>query len=58
MKTVLAPNAPWPYKPEAPKPTPVATKRVRKMPAPNHSKRRKTDAKFAEWASKNLVVGL
>jgi hypothetical protein len=51
MKTVLAPNAPWPKPVETPKP--VARKRV--LPPPNKpSKRIQTDKKFTEWASRNL----
>lgn len=48
MKTVLAPNAPWPNNP-AEKPKVVAKKR----PPNNASKQKKTDAMFEEWASKN-----
>jgi hypothetical protein len=52
MKTVLAPNAPWPYlKPAAPAPAPEKKKRVPKPPQ-NQSKRRQTDAKFEEWMAK------
>jgi len=49
MKTVLAPNAPWPAQVEV-KPKPI--KRVRKvMPKPNHSKRKLVDANFERWLS-------
>ena len=48
MKTVLAPNAPWPTKPVE-KPKAVAKKKPPKKP----SKRTETDKKFTEWASKN-----
>lgn len=44
MKTVLAPNAPWPVyeKPKA--------KRVKRvMPKPNHGKRKLVDANFERW---------
>jgi hypothetical protein len=51
MKTVLAPNAPWPTTPKE-KPKAVARKRV--LPPPkNASKQKRTDAMFEEWASKN-----
>lgn len=44
MKTVLAPNAPWPvYE----KPKPKRVKRV--MPKPNHGKRKLVDANFERW---------
>ena len=43
MKTILAPNAPWPVRVE-PKPKPK-----RKPPAPNHSKRKRVDANFDKW---------
>lgn len=50
VKTVLAPNAPWPVwgddgKPVKPKPKP----KPKKPP----SKIKRTDEKFSEWASKN-----
>ena len=44
MKTILAPNAPWPVY-ENPKPKRV--KRV--MPKPDHSKRKLVDANFERW---------
>ena len=45
MKTVLAPNAPWPVY-EKPK----TVKRVRRvMPKPDHSKRKLVDANFERW---------
>jgi hypothetical protein len=51
MKTVLAPNAPWPNKPVE-KPKPVVEKRVAPPPkAP--SKIAHTSKKFDEWANKN-----
>ena len=45
MKTVLAPNAPWPvYEKQKP------VKRVRRvMPKPDHSKRKLVDANFERW---------
>lgn len=50
MKTVLAPNAPWPSKPvEKLKPTPKP--KVKK----ERSKIAHTDKKFDEWATKNGV---
>jgi hypothetical protein len=49
MKTVLAPNAPWPVQVEV-KPKPI--KRVKKvMPKPNHGKRKLVDANFERWLS-------
>jgi len=49
MKTVLAPNAPWPVY-EKPKPKPV--KRVKRvMPKPNPSKGKLVDANFDRWLS-------
>ena len=53
MKTVLAPNAPWPNKPVE-KPKPVAKKRV-PPPPKSPSKIAHTDKKFDEWADKNLA---
>ena len=53
MKTVLAPNAPWPNKPVE-KPKPVAKKRV-PPPPKSASKMANTDKKFTEWAQKNGV---
>lgn len=53
MKTVLAPNAPWPNKPVE-KPKPVAKKRV-PPPPKDTSKIQKTDALFKQWAEKNGV---
>jgi len=50
IKTVLAPNAPWPTKPED-KPKAVANKPVK--PPKKPSKRSETDKKFTEWASRN-----
>lgn len=49
MKTVLAPNAPWPTKPKEK----AAVVKVAKPPK-KPSKRAETDKKFTEWASKNL----
>jgi len=47
MKTVLAPNAPWPVRIE-PKPKPVKqVKRV--MPKPSQSKGKMIDANFERW---------
>jgi hypothetical protein len=53
VKTVLAPNAPWPNKPVE-KPKPVAKKRV-PPPPKNPSKIAHTDKKFDEWADRNLA---
>jgi hypothetical protein len=58
MKTVLAPNAPWPkYNKEGeviakPKPKP---KPRPKPPKRDASKIARTDKNFEEWADKNLV---
>ena len=49
MKTVLAPNAPWPkVEPEIaiPKPKP------KRKPKPGYGKRTQTDRKFEEWLAK------
>lgn len=58
IKTVLAPNAPWPkFEPEAePKPKfEHKSKPIRKIPPKkSRSKIANTDAKFDEWAAKNL----
>ena len=51
MKTVLAPNAPWPYKSEPPKVKPAP--KAPKPPRPR-SKIGNTDDKFKAWAEKNL----
>jgi hypothetical protein len=57
MKTVLAPDAPWPVwgedgKPVKPKPKP----KPRKIPPKKDmSKIAHTDKKFDEWADKNLA---
>jgi hypothetical protein len=49
MKTVLAPNAPWPVHIE-PKAKPVKlVKHV--MPKPNHGKRKLVDDNFDRWLS-------
>ena len=49
MKTVLAPNAPWPVY-EKPKPKPVK-KAKHVMPKPNHGKRKLVDDNFERWLS-------
>ena len=56
MKTVLAPNAPWPVwrddgKPKKPPPKPKPAPKPKKAP----SKIKKTDEKFTEWAKRNGV---
>lgn len=54
MKTVLAPNAPWPVVPEA-KPKVVVVKKprpVRTMSAT--SKIKHTNERYEQWAQKNL----
>jgi hypothetical protein len=50
MKTVLAPNAPWPSKEK-----PVVKK---PLPPKKRSKIQKTDEMFQQWASKNIGVKL
>lgn len=59
MKTVLAPNAPWPKyeEAEAPKPKPKPKPRP-KPPKKNPSKIAHTDKKFDEWAAKNLEFNI
>jgi hypothetical protein len=55
MKTVLAPNAPWP-KWEEKEAKPPAKPKPKPKPKPKKpSKMKHTDAKFAEWAEKNLA---
>ena len=48
MKTVLAPNAPWPKPVEAEPKAP----RKRKPPARKVGDAKRVDAKFAEWMKK------
>ena len=49
MKTVLAPNAPWPTYQNIQK---IAVKREKNVPPkPNHSKRKLIDANFERWLS-------
>lgn len=50
MKTVLAPDAPWP-KEQVEKPKPEVKKRA---PLKGNSKRQQTDVLFEAWANKNL----
>lgn len=58
IKTVLAPNAPWPKFDPEPEPKPKfehKSKPIRKIPPKkSRSKIANTDAKFDEWAAKNL----
>lgn len=59
MKTVLAPNAPWPKYDEVgevvkPKPKPKPKPKA-KPPKKDPSKIAHTDKKFKEWADKNGV---
>jgi hypothetical protein len=49
MKTVLAPNAPWPVA----KPAPVATKKPRGKRA--KSKPSQVDANFADWLKRQSI---
>lgn len=49
MKTVLAPNAPWPHTPEEK----VKVKRAPRPPK-KRSTKQKTDEMFAIWAEKNM----
>lgn len=62
MKTVLAPNAPWPKWEEEekvvepPKPKPVLKPKPKaKPPKKDPSKIARTDKNFDKWASKNGV---
>lgn len=56
MKTVLAPNAPWPNKPvEKPKVVKAAPKPRKPPPPKSPSKIAHTSKKFDEWADKNLA---
>ncbi len=57
MKTVLAPNAPWPYKVEEAKVEVVKPAPKKRVPPPPKkvSKVQKTNAKYHEWASKNII---
>jgi hypothetical protein len=60
MKTVLAPNAPWP-KWEEDKPTPPPKPKPKpknKPPKKDQSKIERTDRNFEKWASKNLEFKL
>ena len=56
MKTVLAPGAPWPvWKSEEAQPTPKPKPAPKpKAPKKPRSKIARTDAKFIEWAGRNL----
>ena len=52
MKTVLAPDAPWPHVPEPPKPKPEVKPVPKVKPEPKPKRVRRTDhtdAKFNEW---------
>lgn len=51
IKTVLAPNAPWPHAVEQQKPAPKPKRKW--VPKPNHSKRKQTDANFEAWLKGN-----
>jgi len=55
MKTVLAPNAPWPYTPK-PKvePTPKPVQAERTKPKVPRKKGTHIDQRYIEWAAKNL----
>lgn len=59
MKTVLAPNAPWPKweeKVEAPVPPPKPKPKPKaKPPKKDPSKIARTDKNFDEWADRNLA---
>lgn len=55
MKTVLAPNAPWPYKVEEKKVEKPAPKKRVPPPPKDPSKIQKTEAKYQEWARKNII---
>ena len=49
MKTVLAPNAPWPTHPDVNKSAVNRKKNV--PPKPDHSKRKIVDQNFERWLS-------
>ena len=53
MKTILAPNAPWPNY-EAPKPKAKPVRKPVQLLKPS-SRIKHTNAKYDEWASKNLM---
>jgi len=56
MKTVLAPNAPWPKYENGELVKPKPKPKPRKIPPPKSaSKIANTDKKFTEWADKNLT---
>jgi len=56
VKTVLAPDAPWPNKPvEKPKVVKAAPKPHNPPPPKSPSKIAHTSKKFDEWAKKNGV---
>lgn len=59
MKTVLAPGAPWPKQVD-PVPMPVVKAPVEPKPKPKRklSKIAHTNAKYIEWAGKNLGPAL
>ncbi len=57
MKTVLAPNAPWPkWEEDKPTPPPKPKPKPKKVPPKkSQSKIAHTDKKFDEWADRNLA---
>jgi hypothetical protein len=55
VKTVLAPNAPWPVWGDDGKPVKPKPKKRVPPPPKDLSKIANTDKKFDEWADKNLA---
>lgn len=60
IKTVLAPGAPWPKQAEPVKPVkkPKAKAPAKPKPKKKPSKIARTNAKYIEWAGKNLGTPL
>jgi hypothetical protein len=55
MKTVLADGAPWPkYEQQVETPKPALKPKPKPKPKKKPSKIARTDAKYIEWAGKNL----
>lgn len=54
MKTVLAPGAPWPKREEPVEPVKLTKPVAKPKPKKKPSKIARTDAKYIEWAGKNL----
>lgn len=58
MKTVLAPGAPWPKYAESGEPIKPLKPKAKPKPKKKPSKITRTDAKYNEWAVKNLGTAL